>query len=98
MIDYDLRIGIAPDKLEPLVEAPGNVQVDRERQTSSLHKHAIEARIGGILGVTATDEQHANADRTGSALPVRDDLRDGRVGRIDWLDEGESGGMALVRL
>jgi len=36
--------------------------------------------------------------RTGSALPVRDDLRDGRVGRIDRFDEGKPGGMALVHL
>src|SRR5262249_12549972 len=98
MIDYDLRIGIAEDQLEPLVEPPGNVQVDRERQTSSLHQHSIEVRIGGGLGVAPKDEQHATAYRTGSALPVRDDLRDGRVGRIDRLDEGKPGGMALVHL
>ena len=57
----------------------------------------LKAGIGGILGIAATHEQHANGDRPGTALPIRDDLRDGRVGRIDRLDEGEPGGMALVR-
>ena len=85
-------------RLDPLVEPPGDVQVDRQRQAGSRRQHAIEARIGGIRVEAGPREQHADPHRAGRALPVGDDVGDGRIGGIDGLDEREPAGMAFVHL
>ena len=77
MIDDDLRIRIAADQFDALVEPSGNVQVDRQRLMRGLFEHTVEARIGGVLGKAAAHQQHAHADRARCALPLRDHFRDG---------------------
>ena len=98
MVDDDLRIRIAADQLDALVEPPGNVQVDRHRQTRGLLEHAVEARIGGVLGKSAAHQQHAHADRARRALPVGDDFDDGRVGGIDRLHQREPVRITIAHL
>ena len=49
MVYDDLRVGIAADELEGLVEPPGALQVDRQGQLASRRKHPVDAWIGRVL-------------------------------------------------
>ena len=98
VIDDDLRIRIAADELDALVEPPGDMQVGRQGVPRGRCQHLVEARICRVGGKAAAHEQHADTDGARRAFPIRDNVRDARIGRVHRLDEREPAGMALVHL
>ena len=53
MIDHDLHVGMAADQRDALIEASGDVQIERQRQPRGLRQHPIESGVGGIFGQAA---------------------------------------------
>jgi hypothetical protein len=89
VVDHDLRVGIASGECARLLQPPPGKQIDGQRVSCRGLEHAVEARIGRVVGEVAIHHD-AHTSCPWRSCPLRDRLGDTGVGRVDRFDETET--------
>jgi len=95
MIDRKPHIGMTIDDLGAVIEIVPDHQIDRHIVTRGGAHHTIQT-LAIRCDVRRLLHHDADADGRRDFLPLRDDITDRRIIRIDRLDQGEAARMGLL--